>query len=278
MKQVKNQKADVICFRLTLLIVLLMIVCSLIGLLYPPTYEKQLKAMLTQTVGQDYSNLFVIAPALIISVLFLRRGNRIARLLWAGTLLTNIYSYFIYCFAMPFNFLFHFYCAVLGLSLYTLLFFCISGSAADIQGWYGEGRSVKLPVAVLITIASLFTLLWLKDSLPAVLTNTAPQNVMQAGMLTNPVQVLDFSFFLPLMFISAALLHKRYPLGYLLAPVALTFSVLTCLNIIILTVVSLAESSVSGGLQLIVATSLLGALCLVTLLRMLIYAPKKPES
>jgi len=88
----------------------------------------------------------------------------------------------------------------------------------------------------------MFSFLWLSDSLPAVLTNTVPESITNDNLLINPVQALDFSFYLPLMFISSVMLIKKKVLGYLMAPMMMVFAIITNVNIICLLVVTMQKT------------------------------------
>jgi hypothetical protein len=76
-------------------------------------------------------------------------------------------------------------------------------------------------------LAILFYLQWLSEDIPALVTGKIPQSVMENGLLTNPVHVLDMGLLLPAMIITAILLWRRKPLGYILAIPLLVFSILT---------------------------------------------------
>lgn len=88
----------------------------------------------------------------------------------------------------------------------------------DFKSWFNEKTPTKAVGSFLMVIAVVFIFLWLSDSLPAVLTGTVPESIVKDNLTTNPVQALDFSFFLPLMITAAISLIKKKSLGYLLAP------------------------------------------------------------
>lgn len=97
--------------------------------------------------------------------------------------------------------------------------------------------------------------------MPSALTNTVPENITKDGLLTNPVQALDFSFYLPLMFISSYKVIKKKAEGYLLAPMMMVFAVLTNLNIICLMLVSMKMMYINTVPQIIIF-SLFTIICL----------------
>ena len=237
-------------------IVILMITCSSIGIWYQELYSKETVGWLSQVIGQDISNLFFISPILIASALLAAKGNRIAKIIWIGTMITNVYSYVIYSFSLHFNFLFHVYCFILALSIFSALNFFINNINVDFSNWFTEKALTKTLGIFLFIIGLMFTFLWLSDSLPAVLTNTVPESITKDHLLINPVQALDFSFYLPLMFISSVMVIKKKVLGYLLAPMMMVFAIITNVNIISLTVVTM-QKTLSNNIPMIIAFSIL---------------------
>ncbi|SMC16691.1 hypothetical protein SAMN02745134_00137 [Clostridium acidisoli DSM 12555] len=235
-------KDDKTLLYLTIPIVILIATCSSIGIWHEQLYFKETVDWLSQCIGQDISNLFFVSPILLASAFYSSKGNKIAKIIWIGTIITNIYSYIIYCFAVHFNFLFHIYCSILGLSIFSGIIFFTKYINEDFKNWFTQKVPTKTFGFFLFTIASMFTALWLFDSLPSVLTNAVPENIIKDNLLTNPVQALDFSFYLPLMFISSVMLIKKKSLGYLIAPMMMVFAILTNINIICLMFVTMKKT------------------------------------
>ena len=254
-------KADKTLLYFTVPIVILIAICSGIGIWYQDLYSRETIDWLSQTIGQDISNLFFVVPILLVFSFYASNGNKIAKIIWIGTMITNIYSYVIYCFAVHFNFLFHVYCLILGLSIYSVIYFSINNFKEDFRNWFTEKVPTKAIGNFLLIIAVIFVLLWLSQSLPGVLTNTVPESINSGGLLTNPVHALDFSFYLPLMFISAVMLIKKKTLGYLLAPMMTVFGIITNINIICLMSVSMEKTS-SNNMPMIIVFSIFTIVCL----------------
>ncbi|MFT9057597.1 MAG: hypothetical protein ABF449_13510 [Ethanoligenens sp.] len=246
----------------TLPVVLLILLCSGIGILKPDFYKRETTDWLAQCVGQDFSNVFFIAPFLLITSFLSAKGSRIARILWAGAMIANIYSYVLYCFAVHFNELFHFYCIILGLSVYSFLVFCAKHSSLNFKAWFEQKVSVKAVGIFLLVIAAVFYFLWLSQTLPAAITGRVPASIISDALLTNPIHVLDYSFFLPLMVIAGVLLLRENCLGYFLAPMMLVFGLITNVNIISLTLVTMAKSG-TNGLPLVSAFAVFSFICLI---------------
>jgi len=241
-------------------IVILMVICSSIGIWYQGLYSKETVGWLSQVTGQDISNLIFVSPILIVSAFYGSKGNKTAKIIWMGTMITNIYSYVIYTFALHFNFLFHVYCLILALSIFSALDFFIKNINENFRNWFIEKTPTKRIGIFLFVIGLMFTFLWLSDSLPAVLTNTVPESVAKDNLLINPVQALDFSFYLPLMFISSVMVIKKRVLGYLLAPMMMVFAIITNLNIISLLFVTMQKTPVNN-IPIILAFCMFTMLC-----------------
>ena len=66
----------------------------------------------------------------------------------------------------------------------------------------------------------------MKDIIPAIIKNDVPASVSDFNLLVNPVHVIDISFVLPGLIISAVLLMKKSNLGYILGPISLVFIII----------------------------------------------------
>ena len=262
----KSEKTYILLFTIT--IAILVLISSSIGIFYSDFYSAETVDWRYQSIGQDISNLIIVVPTLLISVYFMSKGSKGAKIIWCGTMITNIYSYVIYTFAVHFNFLFHIYCLILGLSLYSIIIFFKNNINENFNVWFNDKIQYKSMGIFLFIIASLFLLLWLSQSLPSALVNKTPDNIISGGLLTNPVHALDFSFYLPLMFIAAMMIFKRRNSGYILAPMMMTFAIITNINIISLMVVTMVNIHVNN-IPPIIIFSILTCICIVFLLRFL---------
>ncbi|PRR82039.1 hypothetical protein CLVI_21040 [Clostridium vincentii] len=265
MKELNNisvkPKENKTLLYLTILIVILTATCSSIGIWHEQLYSKETVGSLAQCIGQDISNLFFISPILLASAFYASKGNKIAKIIWIGTIITNVYTYSIYCFAVHFNFLFHLYCSILGLSIFSALIFFVKYINEDFKNWFTEKVPTKTIGLFLFITASMFSVLWLSTSLPAVLTNTVPEGIIKDNLFTSPVQVLDFSFYLPLMFISSVMVIKKKTLGYLLAPMMIVLIILTYINIICLMIVTM-QKTLSNDIPIIIDLCIVTFICI----------------
>ena len=86
-----------------------------------------------------------------------------------------------------------------------------------VGGRIGLHAPVRLVAGYLFINAALFLALWLGSTLPPVLSGEPPAFLEGTGMLTGPVQIIDFAFTLPLMTLAGVLLLRHRPWGYLLS-------------------------------------------------------------
>src|SRR5205823_10220269 len=105
---------------ISVLVAFLVLFASGAGLLIKSPYARETMSWTVQAYGQDIANI-VAAATLFIAVYFVNKGSVKAFLVWIGVLLTLIYPYIIYAFAIHFNSLFLVYVAIVGLSFYTLI-------------------------------------------------------------------------------------------------------------------------------------------------------------
>jgi fumarate reductase subunit D len=239
-----------IIFILTTILLILFAFSSYQGVFNPKTFEKDSLSFGTQGIGQDFVNLFVVVPLLLISYILFRNDNKTGSYLFGGTLFYILYSYMIYAFGVNFNHLFLVYCAILGLSLYTFILFIFDFVQKDISSWFKEKLNPKPMSIYMLLIAALFYMLWLKDVIPALINNTTPESVTDNNLLVNPVHVLDLAIALPACFISAILLLKNHKMGFIFAPIILLFIVILTIALIGM-VIALKIKGVSEDISLV---------------------------
>ena len=133
-------------------------------------FQQSLRQGTVQTFGQNIANL-VAAVALFIAAYFVNKGLAKAFLVWIGALSTLLYAYIIYAFDIHFNSLFLVYVAIVGLSFYTLVGSMIQIHSGEALEPYFVANTTARPVSVfLLLVAVLFSLLWLSEDIPALVT------------------------------------------------------------------------------------------------------------
>lgn len=198
-----------------------------------------------------------------------RRGGALwAYLAWIGLLGYSVYTFAIYAFAVHFGPLFLLYVAVFGLSIYALV---VGLSRLDYER-VKESFSARVPRRsasyLLMAIGGFFYLVWLWAVVPALVAGRVPDDLVKAGLLLNPVHVLDMAVFLPAMLLAGALRLRRRAMGYVLAPLVLTAAFTISLGIITIQPVSAVRGETPAwGVGAAVAA--LAVVELVTLIRFL---------
>jgi hypothetical protein len=222
---------------------------SLGGLLLPSTYANETASWAAEGIAQDWVDLVLVVPLLLIGSVLALRGRRIGETLLAGATLFAAYSFLIYGFAVHFNGLFLVYSAALGLSVFAFV-----GLTAKMLG---EGTTpvganpfaITVAAWFLVVVAVLFAALWLSAIVPANVAGAVPPVIVTAGLPTNPVYVIDLSLFLPGQLLVGISLLRRRPLGYALAPVLLAFGTIMAATLATIMIMS-SVKELGGSLAL----------------------------
>ena len=205
---VKNKLTFV--YALSGLLAVLLTVSSVTGLLYGGRglYDPY-PASVAGMVGQDLVALAVIVPLLVASMSLTARGSIRGLLLWAGSLLWAVYSYYFYVVG-GFNALFLLYIAIVSTSLYSLLSLLFALDPEEVRARFGVGTPVRLVGGFFVGYSLLFAIMWVGMSLAGVAAGTEPDEV------THSVVVIDLSVLLPLLLFGGLRLWHRMPWGYVL--------------------------------------------------------------
>lgn len=217
----------------TSVLAVLLAIASIAGIWEPSIYAKETASWGAQGLGQDVVNLLVIVPVLLGCTWGVARGSRRAVVVLAGVLIYVAYSFVLYALAMHFNALFLVYCAVLGVAFYCLLDVGLYLSSQDGSLWFAATRHRRRAAGwFLIALAVLFAVAWLSTIIPALIDGQPPAALAEAGLITNPVHVLDLAIVLPALAISGVLSLSRRSSGLLLAPIMLAFIVAMTIAIV----------------------------------------------
>ncbi len=237
--ELSNQNRTVLSLSFPLII--LIIIVSYAGIFIQGTYSKETANWTAQALGQDIIDLFLVTPFLLFTSWFSYKDNKFALMLWGGGMVFVIYTFLIYCFALHFNYLFALYCFILGLSFYSFLYFLLSQNKQPVTVWFDGDIPAKTTGILFIVTSCLFYFLWLSEIIPSMIINSVPKTVLETGLFTNPVHVIDLALLLPGAFVVGILLLKKKPLGLLLAPVLLVFFILMSITIGTLIIVMKAK-------------------------------------
>jgi hypothetical protein len=167
--------------------------------------------------GTCVVTLFVAIPTLLIAMSLAARGSFRALLVWLGALAYLVYNAVIFAFAIAFNPLFLIYVATLSFGVWALVALLSSVEPSAIRARF-DATTPRRMIATYLAIAALtFTVLWLMDIVPALVSGGTPASLAATRMLTNPIQVLDLAIGLPMTLVAAWLLWRRRAWGYTLA-------------------------------------------------------------
>jgi hypothetical protein len=217
---------------------------SVIGLSDKRIYARLTPAFLPQALAQDIANLAVVSPAWLVLATLALRGSTRAYLLWLGVLTFTVYNYVIYAFSVPFGPLFLLWVAVLGMCVYSLLGGVMAVDHDAVAASCTSRRAVLVVAWLLIISGVLFASLWLSEDVPALLSGARPQSLIDMGLPTNPVHILDLGLFLPAAIATGVLLLRRRPFAHTLAPAFIVFLALTGVPIALTPVVQAAPGEV----------------------------------
>ena len=216
---------------LSIPLAVLLAISSVAGVFLPSIYAKETRLVATLNAGGDALNLIVVMPVLLAGAMLASRSSLRALLVWTSALVYLLYDYIYYALSLHFNAMFLVYCGVLGLSFYALVGSVAALPIQEVAQRFGPRAPVKTTAVVLLLMGLGTIFHWLSESIPALLAGRVPQTVLDSGQSTEAVAVLDLAFGAPASLIAAILLLWRKPLGFVLAPVLLTFLVLSSLGL-----------------------------------------------
>jgi hypothetical protein len=74
--------------------------CKLHWFAYTRILRRETANWQAQSIGQDFVDLFLVTPCLLISAILAFRNNRNAKMIWGGVVLYITYTFVIYCFCL----------------------------------------------------------------------------------------------------------------------------------------------------------------------------------
>jgi hypothetical protein len=200
-------------------------VCAAGGIGVPAVYAREHPYWAAQGLGQDWADLLFAAPLLAVAAYFTLRRSRVFTFVLAGALAYTLYSLVLYAFFMHFGPLFLAYTWGLGLAFYAFVILVGDLRADSVKGWFTADVPSTFAGVVAVVLGCAFCVLWLAEVLPALLSGASLKSAADAGLITNPVQVLDLGIVLPAFIVGGVALVRRRPLGYWLAPTLLGFGI-----------------------------------------------------
>ncbi len=212
-------------------LVVLVAIVSAAGIFTGAPYQSENEIYAAQGRGQDIIDLFILTPVLLISSILVFSGSGRAVFVLLGSLIYSAYTFIIYSFGMHFNSFFLLYCASMGLSVYAIIFIVVRTGSLSLPEKFDRGTPVVITAIYLFFIAVVFYFVWLSEIIPAILNHTVPKSIEEAGLMVNPVHVLDLAVALPACIFAGITLLRRENAGFLLAPALLFFAFFMALAI-----------------------------------------------
>lgn len=232
-------------YLLSYVIVLLAVVASAGGLLFRTVYRDN-DFVKTTWLGNDAVTLFLAVPILVAALVFSLRGSMKAQLVWMGVLDYMLYNYAFYLFGTAFNVFFLIYVALLGLSIFALIFGLTTLDVNKISQHVRERMPVKWIGGYFLFVAFGLSAVYLSQSIGFIFTKQLPSIVTTSGNPTNLVFALDLTLLVPWLVIGALWLMKRKPWGFVIAGI---LSVKGPLYTLILTVNTLLTMQAGMGTE-----------------------------
>jgi hypothetical protein len=209
-----------ISVTLSVIILLLAIAASLGGLFMGSLYQDN-EFIKVVWYGNDLLTLLVAIPLMIGALAFSLKGSEKAHLIWMGTLLYMLYNYMFYLYAAAFNRFFLLYVALFTLSAYALIFAMINTDAVEISKKFNPQTPVKWISGYSLFFGLFLGGLWIMMCLISAVTGEVPQAIVQTGHPTGVVFATDLSVLISALIVSAVMLWKRKPWGYVLSVIVL---------------------------------------------------------
>ena len=171
----------------------------------------------TTWLGNDAVTLFLAVPILVAGMVLARRGSLRAWLIWLGVLDYMLYNYAFYLFGAAFNAFFLIYAALLGLSIFALIFGLVNLDAKIIQQQFNARTPVKWIGGYFLFVGAGLSLIYVAQSFAFIATGQLPAIVTITEHPTNVVFALDLTLLIPWLAVGALWLMKRKPWGYVIA-------------------------------------------------------------
>jgi hypothetical protein len=198
----------------------------------------------SEGIGWDIVTLLLVVPAMLLMLPALRRGSLKATLVTTGLLGYFLYQYFEYATFLAFGPLFPVYVAITGLSVTALALVIANVDLTVLPDRFGPRFPRRGVVGFGIFMAVLLAGMWLPLIAARLTENSVPE---LHGATALVVQAFDLGLLVPLGLLTAAAVHRRLAVGYLLAAVVVVKGAAMGTAIVAMLIV---EGAVTGAMQL----------------------------
>ena len=163
--------------------------------------------------GSDAATLLVCLPLLAASFILYRRASLRGAFLLAGSLAYFLYYAASLALSSAFNSLFLLYILYFSGSLFAFILACSSIDLPSLPQRLAARVPWRATAVFLFIVGSMTALLWLSDVLPALASGQPP--AVMGAYTTMVTYVLDLGIIAPVTLVSAVLMLRRSPLGFL---------------------------------------------------------------
>lgn len=170
----------------------------------------------SEGVGWDVVTLFLVVPALLLTMPGLWRGSLRAELVATGLLAYFLYQYTEYATFLAYGPLFLVYVSIFALSLCGIVLLVASVGIGSLPERFGPTFPRRAVIGFGLFMAILLTGMWL----PLIARTFDETTVTElGGGTTLVVQAFDLGFLVPLGLFTALAVARRLPVGFVLASV-----------------------------------------------------------
>jgi hypothetical protein len=203
------------------------------GLFIPGLYRDGIWTVSTYR-GMDWLTLLLVAPALIVSMVFALRGSVRARMVWLGGLYYAFYNNLYFLIGAAYNRFFLVYVAINVLSLFALAATLIETDIAALVAVPASSTTRRAVAGIAIACATILTLMWTGQNLVFIATGKLPQLITDTGGNTDLVGVFDLTFIAPPLVLGAVWLLRSLPWGLVISTAMMIqcFIITTCLVVV----------------------------------------------
>ncbi|HAD07284.1 MAG TPA: hypothetical protein DCE76_09015 [Anaerolineaceae bacterium] len=171
-----------------------------------------------QMQANDAITLFLALPLLGVSFWLTQKGSLRGRLLLTGTLGFILYTYITMSFGAAYNPFFLIYVALFSLSLFAFVLSMMSFDVDALPARFSQKLPRKWIAGLLFFAAAFLSLAWLGRIAQTFTAGAVPALENTTSMF---IQAMDLGIVVPVCVLSAVLLLRRSPWGYLLASIGL---------------------------------------------------------
>ena len=147
-------------------------------------------------------------------------------------------------------------------SFFAFVLTMMSFDIDKLSSYFSEKLPVKFVGGLLISIGTIFGLMWLGTVVPSIISGTAPAALEHYTTLV--IQAMDLGFVVPTAFLAGILLINRKPFGYLLSSVV-TVKGITMLTALTAMVINQMLAGVEVGFAILILIPVLNLVIIYSL-------------